>query len=140
MFDIVKSDRVYYGGNKWVVAGVSDREVKLQDVRDWPYVPRDTVKPIIRLTPLVRAEMLIQAVGDLMEKSNWDGTPVVAVYPRGVRVTWPHFKEITNAVRVIQSIGGYEAAQLYTDCDGYVNGRFIRGDDVRRALRILEGL
>ena len=140
MFDIEKGSRVFYGGNKWSVAGVSDREVKLQDVRDWPYVPRDAVKSIIRLTPLVRAEMLVQAVGDLIAKSNWDGTPVVAVYPRGVRVTWPHFKEITNAVRVIQSIGGYEAAQLYTDCDGCVNGRFIRGDDVRLALRILEGL
>lgn len=98
MFDIKKGSRVFYGGNKWVVAGVSDREVKLQDARDWPYVPRDAVKPIIRLTPLVRAEMLIQ------------------------------------------SIGGYEAAQLYTDCDGYVKGRFICGDDVRRALRVLEGL
>lgn len=140
MFDIEKGSRVFYGGNKWAVAGVSDREVKLQDVRDWPYVPRDAVKPIIRLTPLVRAEMLVRAIGDLMAKSNWDGAPVVAVYPRGVRVTWPHFKEVTHAVRVIQSIGGYEAAQLYTDCDGYVNGRFIRGDDVRRALRILEGL
>lgn len=122
MFDIKKKgSRVFYGGNKWAVAGVSDREVKLQDVRDWPYVPRDAVKPVIRLTPLVRAELRLKAERQTARMS-------------------PRMWEASQSVSLIQSIGGYEAAQLYTDCDGYVNGRFIRGDDVRRALRILEGL
>ena len=121
MFDIEKGSRVFYGGNKWAVAGVSDREVKLQDVRDWPYVPRDAVKPVIRLTPLVRAELRLKAERQTARMS-------------------PRMWEASQSVSLIQSIGGYEAAQLYTDCDGYVNGRFIRGDDVRRALRILEGL
>ena len=142
MFDIKVGDMVMRGGQKVPVthktgfAGMTLFYTK----GHFDFCGRGQLKPVIRLTPLVRAEMLIQAVGDLMTKSNLDGTPVVAVYPRGMRVTWPNFKEVTHAVRVIQSIGGYEAAQLYTDCDGYVNGRFIRGDDVRRALRILEGL
>lgn len=126
MFDIEKGSRVFYGGNKWVVAGVSDGEVKLQDVRGWPYVPRDAVKPIIRLTPLVRAELRLKA-----ERQT--------ARPRSTRMS-PKMWEVSQSVSLIQSIGGYEAAQLYTDCDGYVNGCFIRGDDVRRALRILEGL
>lgn len=140
MFDIVKSDRVYYGGNKWVVAGVSDREVKLKDVRGWPYVPRDAVKPVIRLTPLVRARMLIEAVRDYVGNKFTGASIPKVLYPVGVSVSTDHYFKVCEAVSLIQSIGGYEAAQLYTDCDGYVNGSFIRGDDVRRALRILEGL
>lgn len=140
MFDIEKGSRVFYGGNKCAVAGVSDREVKLQDVRDWPYVPRVAVKPILRLAPLVRARMLIEAVGDYVG-NNYTGASIPKVLrPMGVSVSTELYFKVRDAVDFIQSIGGYEAAQLYTDCDGCVNGRFIRGDDVRRALRILEGL
>jgi hypothetical protein len=47
---------------------------------------------------------------------------------------------VYDANQFIQSIGGVETARLFGDCDGFINGRFIRGDDVRRALRIIEGI
>lgn len=139
MFDIVKSDRVYYGGRKWHVSGASDTEAVLISERENVMSPAGELKPVIRLTPLVRAEMLIQAISQ--------SPPVPYGYDctlkDGAVIHQHRVSEALGVIRAadfIQSIGGYEAAQLYTDCDGYVNGRFIRGDDVRRALRILEGL
>lgn len=134
MFDIVM-----YGREKHKVVGRIP-SLGLVYFSDGEAAPAKAVKPVIRLTPLVRAEMLIQAVKDYVGNGcNGASIPAV-VRPMGVSVQTDHYFKVRDAVDFIQSIGGYEAAQLYTDCDGYVNGRFIRGDDVRRALRILEGL
>lgn len=125
MFDIKVGDMVLFFGEKcrvkkflpcgqWVAFYDGD----LGRVQD--------IKPVVRLTPLVRAELRLKA-----ERQT--------ARPGSTRMS-PRMWEVSQSVSLIQSIGGYEAAQLYTDCDGYVNGRFIRGDDVRRALRILEGL
>lgn len=139
MFDIKLMSLVHHNGRKWVVKNVSEDGLKITDHRGYGFksVPRSAVKPVIRLTPLVRAEILLQAMLEFFKKRNivLDG-----LNDSHQMVDVNAYFEVRNAVDMVVSIGGYEAAQLYTDCDGYVNGRFIRGDDVRRALRILEGL
>jgi hypothetical protein len=135
MFDIVM-----YGREKHKVVGRIP-SLGLVYFSDGEAAPAKAVKPVIRLTPLVRAEMLVQAVKDHIKNVYADTTAIPELLCiRGVLIHEDRYFKARDAARFIQSIGGYEAAQLYTDCDGYVNGRFIRGDDVRRALRILEGL
>lgn len=127
MLDIVKGSLVYYGGRKFPVLGVSESEVKLKCWTDWGIVPKADVKPVVRLTPLVRARMALDW---------WRKTPICTRAGRKSPTIW-NANLVLNAHSFIESIGGYDAAKLYTDCDGIVNGRFIRGDDVRRALKLL---
>lgn len=142
MFDIKLMSLVHHNGRKWIVKNVSENGLKITDHRGYGFksVPRSAVKPVIRLTPLVRAEMLIQAVKNHIKNVYVNTAAPELLCIRGVLIHEDQYFKARDAARFIQSIGGYEAAQLYTDCDGYVNGRFIRGDDVRQALRILEGL
>ncbi|MEG1884864.1 MAG: hypothetical protein RR182_01150 [Alistipes sp.] len=130
MLDIKKGDRVFYGGRKYAVRGTSDTEVKLRGLNGWEYVAKSDVKPVVRLTPLVRAVLVLGRWGRRVE-------PTLRWVSKELRAEINHARSVVQADRLVQKVGGIEAAKLFDDCDGYVKGEFIRGDDVRKALRLL---
>ena len=128
MLDIKKGGRVFYGGRKYAVRGTSDTEVKLRSFSGWEYVAKSDVKPVVRLTPLVRARLLL-------DWWNRDGYKTNSLTQYNTRLL--NAQSVVMADRLVQKVGVVDAAKLFDDCDGYVKGEFIRGDDVRKALRLL---
>lgn len=131
MLDIKIGDTVYHHGLKKTVIEIGPPDVEtFYRMSEFGWFPRSKIKPVVRLTPLVRAVLVLGRWGHRVE-------PTLRWVSKELRAEINHARSVVQADRLVQKVGGVDAAKLFDDCDGYVKGEFIRGDDVRKALRLL---